>query len=1024
MPFSIAEYLQTLKKNLARGDATEHTHRPALKSLIESFATAIVATNEPKRIACGAPDFSVSRKSVPLGHIETKDVGTDLTEIEQGRGPHGQQFKRYSEALPSWILTDYLTFYWYVDGERRLTAELGSLDGKGRIKELPEGGEKLSQLIHAFLTAGVPTVESARELARRMAGMTRILRGLIAETFKHGSLNDRKQLENLIAAFRETLIPDLSEGDFADMFAQTLAYGLFAARVHSLDKPFNREAAAFSLPKTNPFLRKLFSEIAGVDMPDTFGWAVDDLVELLRHTQWAEVLKDFGKGKAKHDPVVHFYETFLAAYDPKTREVRGVYYTPEPVVSYIVRSVERLLKTEFKKSKGLADENTLILDPAVGTATFLFFVVQQIFARFAKQAGIWDGYVSEHLLDRVFGFELLMAPYAVAHLKLGMELQQTGYRFHSDQRLGIYLTNTLEEAAKKSEKLFAQWISDEANAAVAIKRDLPILVVLGNPPYSGHSANRSRDDDGNLTFIGKLIEDYKVVDGQPLGERNPKWLQDDYVKFIRFAQWRIERTGHGVLGFITNHGYLDNPTFRGMRQSLMQSFTDIHVYDLHGNTKKKERPPDGSKDENVFDIQQGVAILLALKNPEHSGLGRVHHADLWGLRTHKYAVLGENEVSTTKWQELKPKSPTYLFIPQTSNLEAEFHEGNVVTEAFSLYSLAMNTHRDDFTIAFDRDTLIQRIESFLDPKKSDAQCYEEFGLEDNPDFTVANARAALRADEEWRDKVIQCLYRPFDVRWCLFSEAVIDRPRPLLNEQMLKGNISLITTRQNREPFFVLATDMVCGQHKIVARYDGSYVFPLWRYPKQEGFAFHGDRQPNLSGTFRDEVRKKLGRSAGPDELFCYIYAVLSAPMYRQHYSEFLSREFPRVLITSDRKLFESLAVKGEELLSIHLMHGSLDEFITEFPVKGQNEITNPNYEPKGAKVWINAGQYFGGVPQDVWDFHVGGYQVCKRWLQDRRGRKLTYDDVQHWQRIVIVVRETMRVLDEIDSIIPNLPLT
>jgi len=466
------------------------------------------------------------------------------------------------------------------------------------------------------------------------------------------------------------------------MFAQTLAYGLFAARIHSLgsDKPLSREMAAYSLPQTNPFLRKLFSEIAGVDMPDTFGWAADDIVLLLNHADWGEILKDFGKGQAKHDPVVHFYETFLTAYDPKTRELRGVYYTPEPVVSYIVRSIDHLLQTHFEKPKGLADEKTLILDPAVGTATFLFSVVQQIFARFGKQKGAWDGYVAAHLLDRVFGFELLMAPYAVAHLKLGMELQETGYKFESGQRLGIYLTNTLEEAAKKSERIFAQWIADEADEAAEIKRTRPILVVLGNPPYSGHSANRSyykrelqkgetyfverggsarskrhwvlraakkRTTIREKTFIGKLLSDYYYVDDMPLGERNPKWLQDDYVKFIRFAQWRIEQTGHGILGFVTNHSYLDNPTFRGMRESLMQGFTEIHVYDLHGNTKKPEVSPDGSKDENVFDIQQGVSIILAVKQPHQKSLANVYHADLWGLREHKYGILAEKDVSNT-----------------------------------------------------------------------------------------------------------------------------------------------------------------------------------------------------------------------------------------------------------------------------------------------------------------------------------------------------------------------------------------
>ena len=511
---TIPEYVAQLRKNLAHGDATEHTHRPALKSLLESVGRNIVATNEPKRIDCGAPDFIITRKDVPLGHIETKDVGTSLSEIEKAKGPHGEQFKRYKDGLANWILTDYLEFRWYVAGERRpLTAELGTYDAKKKTIHIrPEGQDELERLLETFFKEPALTVESAKDLATRMAGMTRNVRILIIATFTHGSAKDQKQLQNWIAAFQDVLIPGLKEATFADMFAQTLAYGLFAARVHSLDsgKPFTREAAAYNLPRTNPFLRTLFADIAGVNMPDTFGWAVDGLVSLLNHADWGKVLKDFGKGQAKHDPVVHFYETFLNAYDPRMRKVRGVYYTPEPVVGYIVRSIDLLLQTHFEKPKGLADEETLILDPAVGTATFLFSVIQQIYAGFTKQKGTWDGYVSAHLLNRIFGFELLMAPYAVAHLKLGMELQDTGYKFESDQRLGIYLTNTLEEAAKKSERVFAQYIAEEADEAAEIKSTRPILVVLGNPPWSGHSANRSEIE--RVLAKGDI---YSVVRGGP-----------------------------------------------------------------------------------------------------------------------------------------------------------------------------------------------------------------------------------------------------------------------------------------------------------------------------------------------------------------------------------------------------------------------------------------------------------------------------------------------------------------------------
>jgi predicted helicase len=1069
---NIAAYLSGLRKSLARGDATEHTHRPALKTLLESASKGIVATNEPKRIACGAPDFIITRKATPLGHVETKDVGTCLDEIERGRAD-GEQFKRYIDGLPSWILTDYLEFRWYVNGEKRHTVHLGSLEGKRKINEAPDGGAELAHLLDVFLTAPALTVENAKDLAKRMAGMTQILRSQIAATFEHGSVQDRKQLENWIKAFREVLIPDLNEHQFADMFAQTLAYGLFAARVHSLDsdKPFSREMAAYNLPKTNPFLRKLFAEIAGVDMPDTFGWAVDDLVFLLNHANWEKVLADFGKGMARHDPVVHFYETFLAAYDPTVRELRGVYYTPEPVVSYIVRSVDHLLKTNFKKPKGLADEKTLILDPAVGTATFLFFVIEQIYARFAKQKGAWDAYVADHLLERVFGFELLMAPYAVAHLKLGMELQKTGYKFGSDQRLGIYLTNTLEEAAKKSHELFAQWISEEANAAAEIKRTRPILVVLGNPPYSGHSANRShwertvapgqtytvvkggparsqqvvvtktakkRTTIKERTFIGNLLTDYYYVDDMPLGEKNSKWLQDDYVKFIRFAQWRLETTGDGILGFVTNHGYLDNPTFRGMRQSLMRSFSHLYVYDLHGNSKKGEIAPSGGEDKNVFDIQQGVAIILAVKEPAHIGLGKVFHADLWGSREHKYDVLSETDVSGTKWKALNPSTPDYYFIPQEIDLKSEYELGWRLTDAMPVNATGFQTHRDAFAIAFDKETIVNRIERLRGVEDSDEDLAEEFGLRDTGGWTLAEARTALRTNENWEAAFLKCLYRPFDWRWCHFDYATIDRPRrELLDSMAGKENLALNVTRQTRAATWqhALVSDVPAPALAVELK-DGSNLFLLYLYPDPKQRSFLAERRSNFSEKFiadlklklklewKDSGKGDLRKTIGPEDVFYYAYAVFHSHGYCSRYVEFLKRDFPRFPITTRVKTFAELSRIGRELVSVHLMKSDhLDEFITEFPVRGDNAIEEVKYLPEKQHVRINAAQYFGSVPQTIWDSMIGGYQPCQKWLEDRKGRKLTYDDIQHWQRIVVAVKETTKLAKEIDAVIPGWPL-
>jgi len=739
---SLSTYQQQIERALAAGNATEHTHRPALKALIESLAAGVVATNEPKRIKCGAPDFIITRGPVPLGYVEAKDVGKSLDEVEGG-----EQLKRYRASLGNLVLTDYLEFRWFVGGERRLTARLASADAKDKLKVEEGGAEQVTQLLRAFLAAEVTTVASPKELAVRMAGIARLIDDLIRRALAEESADG--PLREQMKGFREVLLHDLTAEQFADMYAQTICYGLFAARCNARGGGrFTRQHAAYDLPNTNPFLKKLFTRVAGPELDDEpHAWAVDDLAELLHRADIGAILADFGKRTRREDPVVHFYETFLAAYDPRLRQTRGVYYTPEPVVSYIVRSVDHILKTDFNLPEGLADTSrvplkdpagkgrtevhkVLILDPAVGTGTFLHGVVRHIYESLSGQRGMWPAYVSEHLLPRLFGFELLMAPYAVAHMKLGLQLSETGYDFRGDERLRVYLTNTLEEGHEVSKlPLFAQWLAEEANAASKVKQEAPVMVVLGNPPYSGHSANVGQWIANLLrgvdTQTGKKTDNYFEVDGQSLNERNPKMLNDDYVKFIRFAQWRIKQTGYGILAFITNHGYLDNPTFRGMRQSLMETFDDIYVLDLHGNSKKKERAPDGSKDQNVFDIQQGVAIGIFVKRTGTRNVGgRVRHAHLWSERetyeevAHgeriltggKYHWLWQHDVSTTKWTSLKPHSPSYFFFPQNVALMSEYKKGWIITEIMPVNSSGLNSARDALVVSFDKGELSSRIE--------------------------------------------------------------------------------------------------------------------------------------------------------------------------------------------------------------------------------------------------------------------------------------------------------------------------
>jgi predicted helicase len=1024
---AFAEYLTMIRKEHAAGDATEHTHRPALKILLESAGKGITATNEPKRILCGSPDFQVSRKGVPLGHVETKDIGTNLDEMERGKGPHGEQFIRYRDGLPNWLLTDYLQFRWFVGGEKRLTVRVAELDAKGKLKQLPDGEQQLAEFLTAFFEQPALTVASARELAQRMAGMTRIIRDLIVNTFEHEK--EQGWLHNWLAAFRETLIPELDAKQFADMFAQTLAYGLFAARVHAPPgKPFSRELAAYNLPKTNPFLRKLFAEIAGVDMPDPIAWAVDDVVELLKHADMVEILTDFGKGKGKEDPVVHFYETFLAAYDPKMRQVRGVYYTPEPVVSYIVRSIDHLLKTRFNRPKGLADENTLILDPATGTATFLYFVIEQIRQKFAKQAGAWDDYVAKHLLNRVFGFELLMAPYAVAHLKLGMQLQETGYKFASDQRLGIYLTNTLEEAAKKSEQLFAGWVAEEANAAADIKRDKPILVVLGNPPYSGVSANRGQ-------WITNLVADYRQVDGRPLGEKKV-WLKNDYIKFIRFGQWRIERTGHGILAFITDHSYLDSPTFRGMRQHLLKTFDEIYILNLHGNSKRREAAPDGGTDENVFDITQGVALAVFVKRASQGSAG-LYYGDLWGERAAKYEALNESNVDTTKWQQLLPSAPFYEFVPVKRRARKEYEDGWRITDIFPVGSNGVQTSRDQLVVAADRKDLLQRFEWIRSESTEDADIRSNLAAVDHDFWKLARAREDLRADRDWRSHVQEYLYRPFDRQWFFAAPSFVHRLRWDVMRHLEQANRALCIGRaglvRSGTWNLVFCTRHVCD-HNLFYR-GSSLNCPLYLYPDgaapESLFDYENSRRPNLSARFVDDLsdrlklvfvpdgRDDLRKSVAPEDIFHYAYAVFHAPTYRTRYAEFLKIDFPRLPLTSDVNLFRDLAAKGAELVALHLLESpKVEEFLTDWPVKGDNVVEKVQYTEKDNRVWINKRQYFGGVPKAVWEFHIGGYQVCHKWLKDRKGRKLTYEDTQHYQKVVVALHETIRLMAEIDEVI------
>lgn len=926
-----------------------------------------------------------------------------------------------------------------------------------------------------------------------MANIAKVIRHTIEKAFE---LEDNTgTLHAEMESFRATILHDITPHQFADMYAQTVCYGLFSARVNVPDREasrFTREHAAYDLPKTNPFLREAFEYIAGTKLDPSIVWAVDVLADVLRHCDMSEILKHFGKAGHKQDPVLHFYETFLAAYDPDLRERRGIYYTPEPVVQYIVASIDALLERDLARTDGLADNSRItvevadptkkggkakqevhrvqILDPAAGTGTFLYETIRHIHEALSPNRGLWAGergYVAQHLLPRLHGFELMMAPYAVAHMKLGWLLKETGYDFPHDERLRVYLTNTLEEAEIVAGPLLAlaNQIAREANAASKVKAECPIMVILGNPPYSGLSANMNEWIDDLLKKPLPLdggAQGYYTVDGEPLGEKKV-WLQDDYVKFIRFGQYRIERTGYGVLGFITNHGYLENPTFRGMRQSLMATFDDIYVLDLHGSSKKREKPPDGGKDENVFDITTGVAVGLFVKrkNGRRKKLARVFHAERWGTRDAKYEWLRANDVQGTQWTPVKPTSPYYFFVPKDESLRQEYESEPQVTEIFAQHVAGVITARDDFAVDFEDEPLLARIADLRDPENEDSEIRAKYFADrssskyspgDTRGWKLPQARKTVRQDQDWESRLAQVLYRPFDMRRIYYAPWIVDWPRTDLMPTMLtEDNIGLSLPRSveiGRGWEHVFCTCNII-QHHTVSLKEVNYLFPLYLYPdrvKKLGVAAHwppgqDDRRPNFTHAFVDQVagilnldfapdgRGDLKKTFGPEDVFHYAYAVFHSPTYRERYAEFLKVDFARLPLTGDRGLFAALAGFGEELVGLHLLE-HVPAPHTTYPQPGDNRVERtgkkaykpPTGEAPG-RVYINKDQYFEDVPPEVWEFHIGGYQVCEKWLKDRKGRVLGYDDIEHYRGITEAVRHTLRLMDEIDQAIPSWPL-
>lgn len=1043
-----AQYIDNISKRYKLGNATEHTFRGDLQQLIEDLVPGIRATNEPKRQSCGAPDYILTKKEIPIGFIEAKDIGdTDL----DGNKKTGnkEQFDRYKGSLDNLIFTDYLDFHLYRNGEFVNKIAIGEVTEKG-IKPIPENFERFEFLMKDFCLYIGQTIKSSKKLAQMMAGKARLLSEVIEKALLSDEENsENSTLQDQMKAFKQILIHDITPKGFADVYAQTIAYGMFAARTNDPTlTTFNRQEAYELIPKSNPFLKKLFGYIAGLDVDDRIKWIVDDLVNIFLACNVEEMLKTYGKSSKMEDPIIHFYEDFLSEYDPKLRKARGVWYTPAPVVNFITRAVDEILKTEFDLPNGLADTSKTkikvnvqgkmvdqevhkvqILDPATGTGTFLAEVIKLIYKKFEGQQGIWSNYVETHLLPRLNGFEILMASYAMAHLKLDLLLKETGFKATKNQRFKVYLTNSLEEYHQDTGTLFANWLSAEADEANHIKRDTPVMCIIGNPPYAVSSTNKSE-------WIQNLIADYK----KDLNERKIN-LDDDYIKFIRYGQHFIDKNGSGVLAYISNNSFIDGITHRQMRKSLLESFDKIYILDLHGSAKKNETTLDGGKDENVFDIQQGVSINIFVKTKNSKKLGEVFHSEILGKREEKYFKLNNLNISSINWNKLNNNEPYNFFVVKDFSHSEKYEIGFSLSELFIDYGSGVKNERDVICKQFSKNEMVSVINDFKE--KSEIEIKNKYKVIDTRDWKVINAK--LDVLEKYNEKNYTLnQYRPFDLRHTYYTgktRGFIGTPGAKRMYHILnKKNIVLLVCRQQstfdfQHVFLTTYISDICVLSSQTK--ETGYVFPLYLYPESNthnAIELEYDRFPNLNMEIVYKIAKKINHAfvedenidcdlaAGVDGIFSplsildYIYAVLHSPTYREKYKEFLKIDFPRVPYPKDQKTFWKLVKLGGAMRQIHLLDSPiLNKTQIQYPIDGTHEVIKPIYE--NGKVFINDIQYFDHVPEVAWNFYIGGYQPAQKWLKDRKGRTLNFEDIVHYQKIIIALSETDRLMKEIDKI-------
>jgi len=1034
----LESYLKAVSEIYSRGDAREESYYSTLEAFLLKYAKStdkksIHVTTLPKKTEAGNPDFRVWDGCHHIvGYIEAKDPSLEnLDRIEET-----EQLKRYINTFPNLMLTNFYEFRLYRNGMRIDSILIGRPFVARSLKMAPpvEKETEFYSLLERFFAFSLKEIYDAKNLAVELAKRTRFLRDeIISEILDEEERKKSGYLKGFYEAFMKYLIKNLTKKDFADLYAQTITYGLFAARSRS-DNTFNRKLAYDYIPHTIGILRDVFKFVSIGDVPKEMEWIIDDIAEVLAVTNVNVILhRYFHEGRGK-DPIVHFYETFLAEYDPTMREKRGVYYTPESVVSFIVRSLHHIIKKVFNAADGFAGDNVTVLDPAAGTLTFLAEASKIAVDEFKEKygSGKVDGFIKEHILKNFYAFELMMAPYAVGHLKMSFLFEELGYKLKNEDRFKLYLTNTLEmEELPESQIPGTASLSEESHLAGEVKKEQPILVIIGNPPYSVSSVNKSDFIEREMEFYKKDVRD----------ERNIQPLSDDYIKFIRFAHWKIEKTGKGVIGMITNNSYLSGLIHRGMRKKLLESFNEIYILNLHGNSRIGERCPDGSKDENVFDIMQGVAIALFIKDKPKKDMGRVYYQDIFGIRNKKYDFLENHDVTKIKWIELEPSEPYYFFVEKDFSKQSTYEKFWSVSEIFNKYSSGVTTHRDHFVVGFTKAEIKQRIRLFTG-NLPDELVRQGLDLKDTHDFNLKKAREKLRKCD-WEESILPYSYRPFDDRFICYSSELIDRDRHEVMQHFEKENLGLAVMRQYlfgpvKTYNYVFCVNKISDRRLFISNRGAGFVFPLYLYPNTgnsetgnpikkrslgcammlfESKGEYSAKKPNLSPKLIGQLGSYFGKSPTPEKIFYYIYAILYSNIYRTTYAEFLKIDFPRIPFTKEYTLFNQMAEFGERLVGLHLMKSpELDITATRFQGIGNGRIERPRYDAQTKRLYINLNQYFEDIPDSVWDYQIGGYQICDKWLKDRKGRDLSLEEIKHYCKVVTSIKKTMELQPSIDK--------